>query len=118
MSLWTRAFWRATVERSVKTFSQTLAALLVADGTGLLDSAWIPRLSVAGMAGLVSVLTSIGSDAASGHGPSLTNAEVVPSEVVAVVESAPIPGTTLPVGYDGHGAPIHDDGYDAKHDRP
>ena len=28
MSLWTRAFWRATAERCVKTFSQTLAALL------------------------------------------------------------------------------------------
>lgn len=71
------AFWKATGERGVKTFAQTLAALLVADGTDLLNSAWVARLSVAGMAALVSVLTSIGSDAATGNGPSLTNAEVV-----------------------------------------
>ena len=73
----TLAFWKATAERGVKTFAQTLAALLVADGTDLLNSAWVARLSVAGMAALVSVLTSVGSDAATGGGPSLTNAEVV-----------------------------------------
>ena len=75
--LWGSPFWKATLERAVKTFAQTLAALLVADGTGLLDSAWIPRLSVAGMSALVSVLTSISSDAAIGTGPSL-GAEVLP----------------------------------------
>ena len=76
--MWTLAFWRAAFERAVKTFCQTFAALLVADGTGILDSDWIPKLSIAGMAALVSVLTSVGSDAATGTGPSLTNAEVIP----------------------------------------
>ena len=75
--MWTLVFWKATAERAVKTFAQTLAALLVADGTDLLNSAWVARLSVAGMAALVSVLTSIGSDAATGDGPSLTHTEVV-----------------------------------------
>lgn len=75
--LWSGAFWKATAERAVKTFAQSLAALLLADGTGLLDSQWVPRLSVAGMAALVSVLTSVGSDAATGDGPSLTNSETV-----------------------------------------
>jgi len=50
------------VERAVKTFAQTLAALLTAAGTGLLDSAWTTDLSVAGMASLLSVLTTIGGD--------------------------------------------------------
>ena len=75
--MWTLTFWRATAERSIKTFAQVLAALLVADGTGLLDSQWIPRLSVAGMSALVSVLTSVASDAATGDGPSLTNDETL-----------------------------------------
>ena len=76
-TLWTRTFWRAAGERSAKTFAQTLAALLIADGTGLLDSVWLPRLSAAGMAALVSLLTSIGSDAATGDGPSLTGVETI-----------------------------------------
>ena len=76
--IWSLAFWRAATERSIKTFAQTLAALLVADGTGLLDSQWVPRLSVAGMAALVSVLTSIGSDSITGNGPAIAGPEVVP----------------------------------------
>lgn len=76
-TLATAAFWQAAGERSAKTFAQTLAALLIADGTGLLDSAWLPRLSAAGMAALISVLTSIGSDAATGDGPSLTGVETI-----------------------------------------
>lgn len=106
-SLWTGAFWRAAVERAVKTGAQTLASLLVADGTGLLDSQWVPRLSVAGMAMLVSVLTSIGSDAATGHGPSLTTAEVLPHEAVPPVESVYSSDTKADAAY-----------YDPKHDRP
>lgn len=39
-----------------RTFAQTLAAALIADGTGLLDTDWGQRLSVSGMAGLVSWL--------------------------------------------------------------
>ena len=93
-SLWSGTFWKAAIERSVKTAAQTLAALLVTDGTGLLDSAWVPRLSVAGMAALVSLLTSIGSDAATGTGPSLVDAEVLndglePAPVETVYSSDP-----------------------------
>lgn len=75
--MWTRAFWKATAERAVKTFAQSAAALALANGTGLIDTDWIPLLSVSGMAALVSVLTSVGSDVATGDGPSLTNAESV-----------------------------------------
>ena len=74
----TGAFWVAAAERAVKTFAQTLAALFVADGTGLLNTAWGDRASIAGMAAVVSVLTSIGSDAITkAPGPSLTSSEVV-----------------------------------------
>jgi hypothetical protein len=54
-------FWRATAERAVKTFAQTLAATLMAGGTDLLSVGWKQALSLAGMATLLSALTSIGS---------------------------------------------------------
>jgi hypothetical protein len=76
-SLWTSTFWNATAERAVKTFAQAEAALLLANGTGLLDTDWTTSLSVSGMAAVISVLTSVGSDAATGAGPSLTNAETL-----------------------------------------
>ena len=74
--MWTAEFWKATAERSVKTFAQTAAALLVAAGTGLLDSDWQTTGSVAGMAALLSVLTSVGSSSFGHPGPSLTTESV------------------------------------------
>lgn len=70
--MWTSDFWKAAAERSVKTFAQTAAATLTAAGLGLLDVDWVALVSVAGMAGLVSLLTSIGSGAITGDGPSLS----------------------------------------------
>lgn len=70
--MFTKAFWRAVAERAIKTFAQAAAALLVADGTGLLDTDWQAAASVAGMAAVVSVLTSVGSGKIGGDGPSLT----------------------------------------------
>lgn len=75
------SFAKATVERAVKTFAQSLAALLVADGTGVLNTAWQDRLSVAGMAALLSVLSSIASAPFGGTGPSLTNEVISPPAV-------------------------------------
>lgn len=39
-----------------RTFAQALGAALVADGTGVLDTAWPAKLSVAGIAGVISLL--------------------------------------------------------------
>jgi hypothetical protein len=79
MSIWTGAFWKAAAERAVKTFAQTEAALLTAAGTGLLETDFRVSLSVSGMAAVVSLLTSVGSDlVTNGDGPSLTDAEVLP----------------------------------------
>jgi hypothetical protein len=79
MSIWTGAFWKAAAERAVKTFAQTEAALLTAPGTGLLETDFKVSLSVSGMAAVVSLLTSVGSDlVTNGDGPSLTDAEVLP----------------------------------------
>jgi hypothetical protein len=54
-------FWRDLAERSVMTFAQALAAVLIADGTGLLNTAWTTNLSVAGMAALLAILKGVGA---------------------------------------------------------
>lgn len=81
MTIWTATFWKAATERAVKTLAQTAAALIVASGTGLINTDWLTLASVSGMAALVSLLTSIGSDALTGSGPSLTSAEVTAGTV-------------------------------------
>lgn len=75
-SLFTLLFWRVALERVLKTVAQAAGALLVANGTGLLETDWASALSVAGMAGVISLLTSVGFDVATGGtGPSLVGEE-------------------------------------------
>jgi hypothetical protein len=60
MTTW--KFWKQTIERGVKTTAQTLGATLLAGPVaGLLEADWVAALSVSGMAGVLSVLTSIAS---------------------------------------------------------
>lgn len=101
MSIWTGDFWRAAIERSLKSVAYSGSALLIGGGTGLLDTDWIAVISVAGMSGLLSILGSIASDAATGGtGPSLTSSEQLASQVIvaapaeAVVEAE----VTMPEG--------------------
>lgn len=76
-TLATGSFWVASFERAVKTFAQSAVALITANATGLLDVDWVQIGSVSGLAALVSILTSIGSDAVTrGAGPSLANEEI------------------------------------------
>ena len=59
--MFTKTFLKDTAERAVKTFAQSMAAVLTAGVTGVLDVDWINALSVSLLATLVSVLTSVGS---------------------------------------------------------
>ena len=54
-------FWKATAERAVKAFAQSLLASLGAGSIGLLDVEWPTSLSTAGMATLLSLLSSVAS---------------------------------------------------------
>jgi glyoxylate carboligase len=74
--MFSRMFFIATAERSIKTVAQTAAALLVGNGVGLLNADWVSVLSGAGMAGVVSVLTSIGSATVGNDGPSLAGEDL------------------------------------------
>ena len=67
----TKLFILDTFERAVKTVAQTAVALLTASGAlNLFAVNWGDLLAVAGLAGLISILTSIAS-AGSGNSASL-----------------------------------------------
>lgn len=65
----TAAFWRGAAERALKTFFQTFVAVILGSlgaetigvTAGLLDVSWLAALSVAGLAAVLSVATSIGN---------------------------------------------------------
>lgn len=83
--MFTYLFWRFALERATKTFAQTLAALFGASGIGLLNAPWGVALSAAGMAAVLSVLTSMGSEPlGQRHTPSLVHSaqatESLPAE--------------------------------------
>ncbi|WP_431772173.1 holin [Streptomyces cucumeris] len=67
----TRGFWKATVERVVRTFAQAELALLGGDGLGILDVDWGQALSVGGLAAVLALLTAVASSGGA-EGPGLT----------------------------------------------
>lgn len=65
-----KLFWIDTAERAIKTFAQTLVALLGAGAVDILNVNWGDMTAVSLGAAVVSVLTSIAS-AGSGNSASL-----------------------------------------------
>jgi hypothetical protein len=59
--MFTLAFWHLALIRATKTFAQTLAALLGANAADLVHADWLVTLSTAGLAAVMSVLTSVSS---------------------------------------------------------
>lgn len=56
-----KSFIKELIERAVKTFAQSLVAAIGTTAVALGDVDWALALSTAGLATLLSVLTSIGS---------------------------------------------------------
>jgi hypothetical protein len=54
-----RQFWVDTLDRAVATFAQAAVGALTANATGLVDVDWAGVGSIAGLAALVSVLTTV-----------------------------------------------------------
>lgn len=73
-------FFKDLAERAIKTFAQSMVAVLTAGATGILDVDWINTLSVALLATAISVFTSLGSLTIGDDTASLvkTNMEVQP----------------------------------------
>lgn len=83
--MWTADFWKAVAERAVKTLAQALAATLTVTVTaagGFTDVAWAAALSAAGLAAVLSVLTSIVSAGATDGSPSLASEVIAPDAVI------------------------------------
>jgi hypothetical protein len=99
-SLFSRAFLLATLERAIRSFAASLASLLTAAGTGLLDTNWFEKLSVSGMAALVTVLLAVaGGTFGKGDGPSFIGKEALsgtsaPGQVIP----AQAPAVPAPIG--------------------
>lgn len=72
--MWTSKFWTETGERALKTFAQAAAAALAGDRLGVLSVDWLQALSIAALAAVLSVLTSISSaPVGDENSPSLVN---------------------------------------------
>ena len=81
-----KKFLEATAERAVKTFVQTLLALLGTDAAGVLSVDILAAIQVAGASALLSVLTSFGSSGVGSSGPSLAGESTEPKTVRVEVE--------------------------------
>ena len=76
-SIWTKDFWKAAAERSIRAFGWATGAAL---GGGALDIAevpWLAALQMGGMAALLSLLASLAVNQVTGDGPALTRSETV-----------------------------------------
>lgn len=59
MSNYWKNWLRAAAVRAVKTVAQTAVSMLSGEMLGIVDADWMAVLSVAAMAGVVSLLTSV-----------------------------------------------------------
>lgn len=60
MNIFTKEWAKAALVRAIKTVAQTAVSMLTGNMVGIMDVDWLTVASVAGMAGIVSLLTSVG----------------------------------------------------------
>lgn len=82
MTIFTTAFWSAAAERAIKTAAQTALVTIGADRLDVLTADWGAIASMSAGGAVLSVLMSVASDAYSGGGPSLTNAETITNDEI------------------------------------
>lgn len=77
--IFTAAFWKAAAERAGKAFAYSLLGLLSGGATDIVEMPWLSAAKIAAGVAVFSILGSIVSSATTGGGPSLTNAEELPT---------------------------------------
>jgi hypothetical protein len=80
-------FWIAAAERAVKTFAQTLVALIGTGAVGIMDLDWMQMLGVSATATVLSILSSVASaNFGANPGPSLADETIEPDPIIVEVE--------------------------------
>jgi hypothetical protein len=69
--MFTKAFWKATGERSVRTFAQVLVGSLGLDTLGIIHANWSEGLALGAGASVLTVLTAIATSGGT-EGPGIT----------------------------------------------
>lgn len=70
--MFTKAFWKATLERLVRTFAQAVLGVVSADQLGVLDVDWGQAASVGALASVLALLTAVATSGAGQPGPGIT----------------------------------------------
>ena len=68
--MWTVSFWKGAGERALRTFAQTLVALIGVGSVSIVTLPWGEVLAVSATAAVLSVLTSIVASGVGEDGPS------------------------------------------------
>lgn len=89
-------FLQAVAERAVKTFMQTLLALLGTNAAGVLTVDMLPAVEVAASATLLSVLTSFASSGVGKTGPSLAGETTAEPKIITVEVPVEVPAPAKP----------------------
>lgn len=115
-----RVFWVSTFERAVKTAAQSAVGILTVGATSLLDIDWVGVASAAGLAAIVSVLTSIaGSQVGTAGDPSLVKPLEVGDEASTIRDADRVDPDELadgdPVDEPEVDATPPPDGYEPRH---
>lgn len=97
--IWTLAFWKGAGERALKTAAQTFLAVVGVNGVGttlgFTDINWTGDLSIAGVATVLSLITSLGNASFTAGTPSAPSVVVsVPSVPVATASTGLEPAPT------------------------
>lgn len=96
MYIFTKDFWNYAGERALKTIAQVMVATLTAT-TFIPTSgdAWIAIGTTSGIAGLVSILTSLTAYSATAKNETTVDADV--KSVLALLQKTAVPAPTVPV---------------------
>jgi hypothetical protein len=89
MSIFTKAFWLATLERAIKTFAQTLGGSLTTAAVASqisndISIPWQYSVMASGLAALISVCTSVGTHKITHTGPGVGTAETLSPPAPAI----------------------------------